>query len=999
MRKIRFLLTVFFLFCLGWNTMAQTKTTIRGTVLDEQNVPVINANVMEKGTVNTTITDFDGNFSISVNSPEAILQISMIGYEKLEMPASQINVSKKIILKESAIALGEIVAIGYGQVRKGDATGSVVAIKAEEMNKGLTTTPTDMLSGKIAGLSVINSGGEPGGKATIRIRGGSSLSASNDPLYIIDGIPMNSETAGGLSNPLSLLNPSDIETFTVLMDASATAIYGSRASNGVIIITTKKGIAGEKVKVNYNGNMTVSTNKKGIEVLNATEFRDLIDKTFDHTSTTYTDITGKLGTANTDWQKEIFQTSIGTDHNVSVYGTAGKLLPYRASLGYTNQDGTLKTSNFTRYTGSFSLTPTLLDNHLNVALNGKASYSKTKRADTGAIGAAIAFDPTQSVKNGSKFGGYYTWETGDGLPNTVATKNPVALLEMKSDLSNTKTVVGNAQFDYKVHWIPELKLSLNTGIDYSNADGDVITDPNAPMNYADGGYKKHWNTDRKNTVLEFYAQYKKDFNEDNKFDLMGGYSWQHFWFKTDETATTKFDATGAPYPDYTSSKSDESEYYLLSFFGRLNYSLKNRYLVTFTLRDDASSRFSPTNRWGLFPSTALAWKINEESFMQDFTSLSNLKLRVGYGITGQQNINQGDYPYMSLYEQGGNQAYYLMGYKNGAPIWTSVLRPSAYNPGLKWEETSTYNIGLDYGFFNNRITGSIDGYKRMTKDLINAETKVPAGANFAETVVSNVGNLENKGLEFSINAKVISTKDFNWTLGYNVAYNTTKITKLNESNDASAGKPVGWVGGDGGSYSQIHSTGYAPFAYYLYEQVYNAAGKPIEGLYVDQNNDGVIDEKDLLHYKKPAADVLMGFASKWTLKNWDFGFNGRVSLGNYVYNNVAATNASISGSAIYGNSFPSNRSKSAFVTNFSEKRLLSDYYVQDASFLKLDNVTLGYTFENAFNLGLSARVYGTAQNVFCITPYKGLDPEIQDGIDNNLYPRPLSIICGININF
>jgi len=998
MRKIRFLLLVFFLCCLGLNATAQTKITIRGTVLDEQNVPV-NSNVIEVGTTNGTMTGLDGNFLLNVSSSSATIRITSIGYEAVEMLASEFKGTQKIILRESAFALSEVVAIGYGQVKKSDVTGSVVAIKAEEMNKGLTTTPTDMLSGKIAGLSVINSGGEPGAAATIRIRGGSSLSASNDPLYIIDGIPMNSEAAGGLSNPLSLLNPSDIETFTVLMDASATAIYGSRASNGVIIITTKKGVAGEKMKVTYNGNMTISNNKKGIEVLNAAEFRDLIDKTFDNSSTTYNEIVSKLGTSDTDWQKEIFRTSFGTDHNISIYGTAAKILPYRASLGYTNQDGTLKTSNFSRYTGSFSLTPSLLGNHLNVSLNGKASYSKTKKADTGAIGAAIAFDPTQPVKNSSKFGGYFTWITGDSVPNTVATKNPVAMLEMKNDISYTKTFVGNAQFDYKVHWIPELKLNLNMGIDNSSAYGNIITDADAPMNYAAGGYKKHWNTDRKNSVLDFYAQYTKELNEDNKFDIMGGYSWQHFWYKTSNTEITKFDSSGEPYADYTSSSSDESEYYLISFFSRLNYSLKNRYLVTFTLRDDGSSRFSENNRWGLFPSTALAWRIKEESFMQDWNSLSDLKLRLGYGITGQQNINQGDYPYMSIYEQGGKQAYYLMGYKDGNPIWASVLRPGAYNPDLKWEETTTYNVGLDYGFLNNRITGSIDGYLRKTKDLINDETKVPAGANFAETVVSNVGNLENSGIEFSINAKPITKKDFTWTLGYNIAYNKTKITKLNESNDASAGKSIGWVGGDGGNYSQIHSTGYAPYTYYLYEQVYDTDGKPIEGLYVDQNDDGIIDESDLHHYKKPAADVLMGFSSKWTWKEWDLGFNGRISLGNYVYNNVAATSASISSSAIYGNSFPSNRSKSAFDTNFEEKRLLSDYYVQNASFLKLDNITLGYTFENAFGAGLSTRVYGTAQNVFCITPYSGLDPEVQGGIDSNIYPRPLSIIIGININF
>lgn len=995
MKKIRFMLSVFFLLCLSISAMAQTKITLQGTVVDKDNLAVIGASVIEKGTTNGTITDTDGKFILSVSRQDAVILITYIGFESQELIASDFSGMKKIQLTESAFSLNEVIAIGYGQVRKGDATGSVVAIKAEEMNKGLTTTPTDMLAGKVAGLSVISSGGEPGASATIRIRGGSSLSASNDPLYVIDGIPMNSDGPGGLSNPLSLLNPADIETFTVLMDASATAIYGSRASNGVIIITTKKGVAGEKVKVTYNGNMTVSTRTNSIDVLNAAEYRNLIAEKF--TGATLTEITAKLGTVDTDWQSEIFKTSLGTDHNLSIYGTTWKNTPYRVSVGYTNQDGILRTSNFTRYTGNFNLSPSLLDDHLKVSLNGKGSYSEANHADKGSIGAAVAFDPTQPVKNGSPFGGFFTWTTGENLPNTVATDNPVAMLEMKKDLSYTKTFVGNAQFDYKLHWLPDLKFNLNLGMDYSYGDGNVITDADAPMNYADNGYKKNWNKERNNTVLEFYTQYNKAINEDNKFDIMGGYSWQRFWYKADETEITKFSDAGVANPDYTSSLSDESDYVLISFFGRLNYTLKNRYLLTFTLRDDASSRFA--NKWGLFPSTALAWKINEESFMEDFTALSDLKLRLGYGITGQQNINQGDYPYMSNYEQGGSQAYYLMGYNNGQPVWVSVLRPSAYNENIKWEETTTYNIGLDYGFFNNRISGAIDAYVRKTKNLINDETKVPAGANFAETVVSNVGNLENKGVEFSINAKAISSKDFTWTLGYNVAYNKTEITKLNESNDASAGKPIGWVGGDGGSYCQIHSKGYAPNSFYLYEQIYNEAGKPIEGLYVDQNEDGIIDETDLKHYKKPAADFLMGFSSKWTYKEWDFGFNARASIGNYVYNNVAATSASLSASAIYGNSFPSNRSKSAFDTNFNQKRLLSDYYVQDASFMKLDNITLGYTFKNLWGGKFITRAYATAQNVLCITPYNGIDPEIYDGIDSNIYPRPLSFIVGININF
>lgn len=979
-----------------------SSNVVNGTVLDSNGESIIGASVLVKGSATGTVTDLDGKFQL--NAPaNATLVISYIGYKAQEVAvAGQKNIT--IRLADDSELLSEVVVIGYGTVKKDDATGSVVAIKAEEMNKGLTTTASDLLAGKVAGLNITSEGGEPGAKNVIRIRGGSSLSASNDPLIVIDGIPMNSDGPAGLSDPISALNPNDIETFTVLKDASATAIYGSRASNGVIIITTKKGKAGQKLRVSYSGNVSFSQNQKKIEVLSGNELRNFLEERYS-TLAEYSNAVALLGESNTDWQDEIFRTGVNTDHNVSVFGSIGQYVPFRASIGYTNQNGTLKTSNFERVTGSISLTPSLLENHLNISVNAKGTYADITRADANSVGAATSFDPTQSVMSGnSNYNGYFTWTDASGLPTTIATKNPLAMLEDKQDLSYARTFVGNTQFDYKLHFFPDLKFNLNLGLDYSDSNGKVVTDPNSALDYANGGYNKRWTTTRKNELIDFYTQYVKDVTSIySKFDVMGGYSWQHFHEEGVQTEEriTKLGEDGLP-EKVSDPRNWKTEYYLVSFFGRFNYTLLDRYLMTFTLRSDGSSRFSEDNRWGLFPSLAAGWKMKEENFLKDVDVLSDLKLRLGWGITGQQNIGFGNYAYQAQYKLSEGQAYYLMGYNpDGSAIWIPVLRPETYNPDLKWEKTYTSNVGVDFGFLNNRITGSLDYYYRKTKDLINEETKVASGANFGEYVASNIGTLTNQGLEFSIQAKPIVTRDFTWDLGYNIAWNKSKITKLNLANDTSVGKAQGWVGGDGGTYSQIHSVGHAPFSFYLYEQVYDENGKPLEGVYVDQNNDGVIDEKDKIFFKKPAPDVTMGFNSKWTYKQWDLGFNARVSLGNYVYNGVAASGANTSFSSIYSQGFISNVRKSALETNFQSKQLLSSYYVQNASFLKLDNVTLGYTLPNIFGAGTSGRVFGSVQNLFTITPYDGLDPEItkNNGIDYELYPRSRSFIFGVNLNF
>jgi iron complex outermembrane receptor protein len=950
--------------------------TVTGVVKDAKGEPIIGANVAVKGTTTGTITDLDGVFHLQAPQ-NSVLTVSFIGYKTAEVKTLK---NLTVVLQEDAVMLEGTVVIGYGTVKKNDLTGSVTAIKPDKLNRGLTTTATDMITGKIAGVNVTSDGGAPGGDVTIRVRGGSSLSASNKPLIVIDGLPIDNEGIKGVSNMFSTINPNDIETFTVLKDASATAIYGSRASNGVIIITTKKGEKGAAPRVSYDGNISVSTKVNSIDVMSADEFRDFVTKKFGATS----GAVKLLGTANTDWQKEIFRTALGHDHNVTVSGGL-KNMPYRVSVGYTNQNGILDTSNFERYTGSFNLNPSFFDNHLNVNINAKGMISNNRFADTGAIGAALDFDPTKPVMDGnSKYGGYFAWEDA-GQFISIATKNPVSMLKQKKETANSKNIIANAQFDYKFHFLPELHANLNLGMDVATGTQDVFYPKESPIGYIENGKTGSETIDKYNHLLDFYLQYAKDLNDNHHIDLMGGYSWQHFHRNT-ENAYNNLDSSNP------TSYIFKTENYLVSFFGRLNYSFMNKYLVTATLRNDGTSRFSKDNRWGLFPSVALGWKIKEENFLKDVDAVSDLKLRLGYGITGQQDLSQGDYPYMATYYAGQDGAFYQLGNQ-----FIKISRPDGYNPNLKWEETTTWNAGLDFGFANNRITAALDYYYRKTKDLINV-IDVPSGTNFKNRIVSNIGSLKNQGVEFAINAKAISTPDLVWDLGFNAALNNNKITKLTAQDNASTIVLTGDIDGGTGNKAQAQGVGHSANSFYVFEQVYDQAGKPIEGLFVDRNKDGVINDEDRYFCKKPSADVIMGFTSKLVYKSWDFSFSLRSNLGNYVYNNIASSKAAISEGSINNKGYLSNRPLSAFKSNFQNVSLLSDYYVTNASFLRCDNITLGHTFKNLFGK-VSGRVYGTVQNAFVITKYAGLDPEVKDGLDKNIYPRPLVGILGVSLNF
>lgn len=974
---------------------AQNMITVKGKVIDATlKEGVIGANVVVKGTTNGTITDYDGNYTLSDVPSNGVLVFSYIGMEAKEVPVNNQKVIN-VTLSESSVALKEVVAIGYGSVKKGDATGSVTAIKADEISRGVATSPQDLLQGKTPGVVVTSAGGAPGSGATIRIRGGSSLTASNDPLVVIDGVPVDNSGISGVSNPLSTVHPNDIESFTVLKDASATAIYGSRASNGVILITTKRGGSGlkggQKVRVNYDGNVRVNTRAKSVDVLSGDQFREAMQEYWGDVPQAI----ALMGQDNTDWQDQIFRTSVSTDHNVSVSG-AGRNLPYRVSVGFTADNGILKTSHMDRTTLSVALSPTFFDQHLRVNLNAKGMYIKNRFADQGAIGAAVVFDPSQPVYSdnfGSGIGnGYFSWlrptETGF-LFNDIATINPLALLDQRKDVSEAYRSLGNAQFDYKFHFLPDLKANLNLGYDVSKSDGSVNIFENSPLSYKENnkngtGQRNRYDQYKYNLLLDFFLNYNKEFKSImSRLDVMAGYSWQHFYRKENSKTTTYLG-------EETYSSDFKTENYLVSFFGRLNYTFMDRYLLTFTLRNDNSSRFSKDNRSGVFPSVALAWKMTEEPWLRDQDIVSDLKLRAGYGITGQQDIYS-DYPYLARYTAELGYALYPMGGVGYVP----PLRPDGYDPNIKWEETKTFNVGFDYGFFDQRISGTFDYYYRDTKDLLN-KIPVPAGSNLTNEIITNVGSMTNKGIEFSINTKPIVSKDWNWDLGFNVTYNENKITKLNLSSDPNYYVATGGISGGTGQTVQAHKVGYPAYSFYVYEQVYDKDGNPLEGVYVDRNRDGVINEADKFIMHNPAPKVTMGLTSKLLYKNWDFSFSLRANVGNYVYDNLEAGNTNSSG---FYNSNQFLNNMLARGTYFKNPQYMSSYYVRNASFMRCDNITLGYSFENISRSISNLRVYSTVQNPFVITKYSGLDPEVFGGIDNNVYPRPISVMVGASISF
>lgn len=854
---------------LSVNTFAQ-QIVVKGIVKDTTGEPIIGANVIVKGTTNGTITDFDGNFLLNANKGDIII-ISFIGYRSQEAQAAA---SMNIILKDDTELLDEVVVIGYGSVKKDDLSGSVVAIKAEEMNKGAVTSPQELIMGKVPGLSVSQGDGAPGAGSTIRIRGGASLNASNDPLIVIDGIPVSNDAAPGTSNALATINPNDIETFTVLKDASATAIYGSRASNGVIIIQTKKGTQ-DKIKVSYSGTFTAKDPYKRIETLDAQSFREVMQAQYPEGTAQSADIQRILNVypnQSTDWQDAIYQTGLSTDQNIGIAGKAG-FMPFRISLGYNTEKGTLKTSKYERYTGAVNLSPKFFDNHLSVDINVKGTINKNRFADSGAVGAAAFFDPTKPIYDEeNRYNGYWNWGIVQGAQADLATQNPLSLLYDRNNHGTTKRSLGNIQLDYKIHGLEDLHANLNLGYDVAKTTGRNFVNSNSVQSSLDKtftglGQGNTWNNLRRNHLLDFYMNYAKNIESiKSNFDIMAGYSWQHFYYANhDITYSNPTEDLGAK-EGYTYDENERHyirddhrripyENYLISFFGRLNYNFMDRYLLTATLRRDGSSRFSENNRWGLFPSAALAWTISNEPFMKATENvLSKLKLRLGYGVTGQQEI--GDYQYITSYSFSTNP--------NTTYLGTTLLKPNGYSPDLKWEQTTTYNVAIDFGFLNNRINGSIEYYQKHTKDLLNT-ISAAAGTNFINLITANVGKMKNKGVEANVNAIAIQSKDFTWEVGYNITWNDSKITKLTTTFNPD------YQGIDAGT-NQKHQVGEMPGTFYLYQQVYDENGKPIQNAFVDRNNDGQITEADrYLTHKSPMAKVYMGFSSQFSYKKMGSG--------------------------------------------------------------------------------------------------------------------------------
>lgn len=1014
LRMLAFLFGIF----LSVGSFAQ-QITVNGHVKDATGEDVIGATVRVVGTQVATVTDFDGNFVLKANQG-AQIEISYIGYETAKVKAAG-NVN--VILQDAAgQSLNEVVVIGYGVAKKSDLTGSVTALKPDSKNKGVVLNAQDMMQGKIAGVNVTSAGGEPGSGATIRIRGGSSLNASNDPLIVIDGIPMDNNKVGNKdrTNVLSTINPQDIESFNVLKDASATAIYGSRGSNGVIIITTKKGRAGQAPQVSYSGSATVSMKRKTLDVMNGDQFRSLVETTFGKESDAYQ----MLGTANTDWQDMIYRTAFSHDHNVTVSGSVGKALPYRVSLGYTNQKGILKTSDYDRYTAALNLNPSLLDNHLTLNLNAKGMYSKARLADTGAIGSAVDFDPTQDpykftspayiARLGDKmqatlnhFGGYFQWVTGGGAlgDNTWdftkfsnATDNPIARLELNDTRQKVKSFIGSADIDYKVHGFEDLRLHMTLGAEIAQGTEDNVLPQSYSPNIYYGGTTDNSNLKR-NLLFSSYLQYYHDFNDKlkNHFDIMAGYEWQHFFFRYTNSWIQMFPDThpnaGTEFNNATDK--DKYENYLVSFFGRANYTLLDRYYLTFTLRDDGSSRFA--DHWALFPSAAFAWKLKEEGLFKNIEKLSDLKLRLGWGKTGQQDVND-NYAWIAKYVSGVGDRNHYPAAGDG-----TIAKPDVINTDLKWETTTTTNIGLDWGICDQRLSGSIDWYYRKTTDLLNY-APLAALNGYKDKGWQNIGDLKNTGVELSLSWKAIQTKDWYWALDYNFTYNKNEITDLSGVSDN--GEPVK-TGSNIDQSNQVlaHQVGYAANSFYVYQQIYDKDGNPVEGAVVDRNGDGQITESDRYLYKSIMAPVTMGLSSRLEYKNWDFCFSLRAALGNYVWNNIAQAKRLTSPSAIYAQEqYLCNRATNTLGWQSDEAQSkLTDYFVQNGSYLKLDNITLGYSFSDLLKTskwhGLSGRLYLTASNILTITGYDGLDPEVESGLDNNFYPRPMSFIVGLNLNF
>ena len=1000
--------------CAGGDFASAQEGYIVSGMVEDGSGPVAGAAVVELGTSNGTSTDLDGMFSLRVADPQAEVEISCIGYASRTFVASQIP--KVITLTEDSEFLDEIVVIGYGTVKKDDLTGSVAAIKAEDINRGAVTNTQDMLKGKIAGVLITPGDGGPGSGSRIRIRGSASLNASNDPLIVIDGVPVAQGAGGAMSNPLDLLNPNDIESFTVLKDASSSAIYGSRASNGVIMITTKKGI-GSRPQVSYTGSFSLQNVHKKVPVMSPGELMDFYARTYPEGTPTGDRIKEIQGTSQTDWQDLIFRTAFSTEHNVSMRGNYSSMMPYRASISYSGQQGTLHESRYDRGTIELSASPEFLDKHLTLNANVKGVYSYSDYSDGGTVGKAAFFNPTanpywltaDNTIDYTTTNGFWNYGNGRGdafSPNTLVGPSPLSMLYDSQSDAKSSRFIGSLAATYKVHGLEALSLNVSAGLDFTETRSYSGVRPGSFQAYTDtenlgvGQYTRGKVVSR-SQVFEAYAAYKETWGI-HSLDAMAGYSWQNNW--SGNRYINYFNITDKPnlLPGQTVDSRytwSNTENYLVSFYGRVNYSIDSKYVFTFTARGDGSSKFAKDYRWGFFPSGAFAWNMKNEPFLKDVKDVTALKLRLSAGLTGQQD-GIGNYAHLARYN------IYIDSYHKydmGAGNYMGMLGPQAYDPTIRWETTLTWNMGVDYGFFDNRLSGSIDAYVRNTRNLLNS-VQIPMGSNFGNKLMTNVGSIRNQGLEFSINGIPVQTSDLSVHVGFNGTFQSTEFTKLNPTEDNNYYIETGTISKGTGGYLCRQMVGYAPYTYFLYKQKYDSDGRPLQNEFVDLDGDGTITQADrYMTGKSVSPKFYYGLNLKVTYKDWDFGLNGHGSAGTWVFNDFASAN-STSSLDLNSGALPNQARlvrKTGFTAPNSGEQWYSDYFLENASFFRLDDLNAGYTFRGIGPWESDIRIGASVQNVFVLTGYTGMDPETvsENGIDNTMWPRPRTWSLRINVNF
>ncbi|MCC5921589.1 MAG: TonB-dependent receptor [Cyclobacteriaceae bacterium] len=983
---LRLTLILLFSVAIFWsqNIYAQERTVSGKVISFEDDEPLPGVNVKIKGTGAGTVTDINGEFSISVAESD-VLVFSFIGFTKEEVSVGSRSVID-VTLAPDIKSLSEVVVIGYGTQRKSDITGSLTQVTSENFNPGQVTNPEQLITGKVAGVSITPGSGRPGAGARIRIRGGSSLNANNDPLIVIDGVPVDQRGISGTANPLNFLNPADIETFDILKDASATAIYGSRASNGVILITTKKGKIGDEIRANVSTLVSVSQPFRFVDVLDADTYRGLVEEQAPNR-------VNLLGDSNTNWQDEIYRNAVSFDNNATVSGSLlNGNLPFRASAGYLNQQGVLDTDQLDRYTASFNISPSLLNDDLRFDINLKAARTESRFAPQGAIGSAAIFDPTQSVRGGPEnLGGFFEWVDGSGNPQPLAPNNPVGIIAAQNDRGQVMRSIGNLKTDYSVPFLPGLTATVNAGFDISQSQGTNRTLPNSANGFVVGGSFSEFEQLNRNLLLDVYFNYVRDFGKLGRLDFTAGYSWQDFYQENPGFPVVSIEdlqADGTPVEISAAPNETRPQFRLISYFGRMNYNISDKYLFTGTVRADGSSRFAPENRWGIFPSGAFAWRVKQEGFLQDVEALSDLKFRVGYGVTGQQEIGA-VLPFLPTYTISDNNAMYRLG-----DNFFNTLRPEGYDRDIRWESTVQLNLGVDFSLFNDKLSGTIDVFSNETRDLL-AFAPVPAGANLTNFITTNIGNIRNQGIEIALNYNMINTPDLNWDFGVNTTFNRVEVLNI-PVDEGSPGILVGGIQGGTGNTVQVHSEGFWPATFFLWQQVYGPDGRPLEGVYVDQTGSGSISEADLRRSVNPDPQMFYGIINTVDYKKWRFEMTLRGNMNNFVYNNINSTNGNFASIRFPG--YMMNMTSDVLNTGFQQQRFLSDYYLENASFLRAENISIGYNAGEIFsgvNLSLNANV----QNAFVLTGYSGVDPEIPGGIDNNFYPFPRIWSLGVNFGF